>query len=102
MSTNESTRLKGLAAKMVKKEEAPVSVGDGGAKLVAALEETLVANAPHGEKSDHVKVTVTLPPRVYELLMEEVTRRKVAKGKNGPPQLSAIIREAVVGYIGHK
>ena len=56
------------------------------------------ANPAHGEKGDFVKVTVTLPPKVYELIMGEATRRKMAKEKN--PQLSAIIREAVVRYLG--
>ncbi|MFC1491764.1 hypothetical protein ACFLQ0_04160 [Nitrospinota bacterium] len=37
-------------------------------------------------------MTVTLPPKVYELIMGEATRRKMAKEKN--PQLSAILREA--------
>jgi len=57
-------------------------------------------NPPHGEKGDFVKVTVTLPPKVYELIMGEATRRKVAKEPN--PQLSAIIREAVVELLGKK
>ena len=34
-----------------------------------------------------------MPPEVYELIMGEVTRRKVAKEPN--PQISAVIREAV-------
>ncbi|MDA9975420.1 hypothetical protein N9F34_01090 [Alphaproteobacteria bacterium] len=38
---------------------------------------------------------MTLPPEVYELIMGEVTRRKMAKGPN--PQTSAVIREAVGG-----
>ena len=57
----------------------------------------LVANPAHGEKGDFVKVTVTLPPAVYELIMREATRRKVAREAN--PQLSAVIREAVVRYL---
>jgi transcriptional regulator of met regulon len=58
---------------------------------------SLIANAPHGEKGDYVKVTVTLPPEVYELLATEATRRKVHKEAN--PQLSAVIREAVVAFL---
>jgi len=57
----------------------------------------LIANAPHGEKGDYVKVTVTLPPEVYELLANEATRRKIHKEAN--PQLSAVIREAVVAFL---
>jgi hypothetical protein len=58
---------------------------------------SLIANAPHGEKGAYVKVTVTLPPEVYELLANEATRRKVHKEAN--PQLSAVIREAVVAFL---
>ena len=57
----------------------------------------LVANPPHGEKGDFVKVTVTLPPDVYKLIMDEATRRKMSREPN--PQLSAVIREAVVAYL---
>lgn len=45
-----------------------------------------------------MKLTVTLPPEVYELIMREVTRRKVAREHN--PQISAVLREAVVKYLG--
>ena len=44
-----------------------------------------------------MKITVTLPPEVYELLAQEATRRKMAKERN--PLISAIIREAVVTYL---
>lgn len=54
----------------------------------------LVANPEHGEKGDFVKCTITLPPGVYEILLKEATRRKLAKEKNA--QISAIVREAVV------
>lgn len=59
--------------------------------------ETLVANRPHGEKADHVKITVTLPPEIYKLISDEVTRRKMMKEPN--PQLSAVIREAIVAKL---
>lgn len=57
----------------------------------------LIANPEHGEKGDFVKVTITLPPAVYEILAKEATRRKTAKEKNS--QMSAIIREAVVAML---
>ena len=57
----------------------------------------LIANRPHGDKGDHIKITVTLPPEVYALIAQEVTRRKMAKEPN--PQLSAVIREAVVAHF---
>jgi hypothetical protein len=56
----------------------------------AARQQALLANAPHGEKGGYVKVTVTLPPEVYELLANEATRRKVHKEAN--PQLIRGIR----------
>ena len=63
-------------------------------------EDTLEANPAHGEKGDFVKVTVTMPPKVYEMIMGEATRRKMTKEKN--PHLSAIIREATVAYLDEK
>lgn len=57
----------------------------------------LVANREHGDKGDHIKVTVTLPPAVYELIMQEVTRRKMGKESN--PAISAVLREAAVKYL---
>jgi hypothetical protein len=59
-----------------------------------------VANPPHGEKGDFLKVTATLSPEVYRLLADEMTRRKLAKEPNA--QLSAILREAVVAYLEGK
>jgi len=58
---------------------------------------TLIANRPHGDKGDHIKITVTLPPEVYALIAQEVTRRKLAKEPDA--QLSAIIREALVTHL---
>lgn len=58
----------------------------------------LQANPPHGEKGDFVKVTITLPPTVYGLIAKEAARRKMAKERD--PNISAIIREASVEYLG--
>ena len=58
----------------------------------------LVPSRPHGEKFAYVKVTVTLPPELYELIIKETTRRKVAKEPD--PQVSAVIREALVQFFG--
>jgi hypothetical protein len=41
---------------------------------------------------------VTLPPEVYGLIMEEITKRKLAKAPN--PQVSAVVREALVQFFG--
>jgi transcriptional regulator of met regulon len=85
----EKARLTGLADRLAGKPK-------GVAAAKGRLSE-LVANPPHGQKGDFVKVTVTLPPDVYMILSQEVTRRKLAKEPN--PRLSAIIREAVVAYL---
>ena len=50
-------------------------------------------NPPYGEKGGYRKLTVTLPPFVYERLIQESARRKI---KGEPNQaLSALIREAL-------
>jgi hypothetical protein len=55
------------------------------------------ANPPHGEKGGFRKVTVTLPPDLYERLIRESARRKIA---GEPNQLvSALLREAVTQYL---
>ena len=66
------------------------------------IEEKLVLepNPPHGDKRDFIKLTVTLPPAVSELIAKESLRRKIEKRDN--PSLSAILREAAVLYLGGK
>jgi transcriptional regulator of met regulon len=55
------------------------------------------ANPPYGEKGSFRKVTVTLPPEVYERLIRESTRRKIAQEPN--QLLSSLLREAVMDYL---
>ena len=55
-------------------------------------------HAPHGDRGDFIKVTASLSPQVYELLLDEMRRRKLAREKDSG--LSAILREAVVAYLG--
>ena len=56
-------------------------------------------NPPYGEKGGYRKLTVTLPPFVYERLIQESARRKI---KGEPNQaLSALIREALRLYLDH-
>jgi len=69
----------------------------GGKKKNAKKKDVIVVNPPHGEKGHFIKLTVTLPPEVYELIAKEVTRRKMNKEPN--PQISAVIREAVVAQL---
>jgi len=54
----------------------------------------------YGEKGDFVKANVTLPPEVYKQVVDEVTRRKLAKEKEAV--VSAVIRDAVVEKYGKK
>jgi hypothetical protein len=55
------------------------------------------SNLPHGGKGSFRKVTVTLPPDLYERLIRESARRKIA---GEPNQLvSALLREAVTRYL---
>jgi len=86
---NPKARLTQLAERISEKR------GDG--KTYIRKTENREANPPHGEKGDFVKVTVTLPPAVYELIAQEATRRKMAKEPN--PLISAVIREAVTAYL---
>lgn len=58
----------------------------------------LEPHAPHGERGDFLKVTATLSPEVYRLLSQEALRRRLGQEPNAG--LSAIIREAVVAYLG--
>jgi transcriptional regulator of met regulon len=64
-------------------------------KLCKELKEEV--RASHGEKGSFVRVTVTLPPAVYQLVSTEAARRKIAKEPD--PVVSAIIREALVAYL---
>ena len=57
----------------------------------------LVANPAHGQRGGFLKLSVTVAPEVYELIAQEVTRRKVAREPNA--QTSAVIREAVIAYL---
>jgi transcriptional regulator of met regulon len=54
-------------------------------------------NPPHGEKGAFRRITVTLPPEIYQRLVEESARRKIAGEPN--QLLSAILREAATRYL---
>jgi len=88
---SEKRRLTALAGKIAEANKVTEKVAN------ETSIETLVANRPHGEKADHVKITVTLPPEIYKLISDEAARRKMAKEPN--PQLSAVIREAIVAQF---
>ncbi len=81
--TREARRLTDLVSQM-----------DAPKKPAAPKKVKLEANAPHGEKGDYRKITITVPAEVLSLLVDEAARRKKAGEKNA--QISALIREAVV------
>lgn len=85
------SRLAELAVKMKAPAE-PATPAESAAKA-----GVLMAPAKHGEKGDYKKFTVTLPPNVYLLIMDEVIRRKLAGEPE--PGISAVIREAVVKHF---
>ncbi len=59
-----------------------------------------IANPPHGDKSGFVKISITLPPEIYEQLRVETTKRKVEKISD--PTISGVVREALVEYLTNK
>lgn len=62
--------------------------------------ETLIdANPPYGEKGAFRKITITVPPEIYERIVRESARRKIA----GEPNhlVSALMREAATRYLEH-
>ena len=92
MSTKETQRLRALAGRLSES-----SISEKG-KSVSRVNESVEPHRPHGEKGDFLKVTATLSPEVYKLVSDEMQRRKLAREPNA--QLSAILREAVVAYLG--
>lgn len=55
-------------------------------------------NPPYGKRGAFRKLTITLPQELYERLVQESARRKIAAEPN--QLLSALLREAVVEYLG--
>lgn len=54
-------------------------------------------NPAYGDKGSFRKLTVTVPPEVYERLIQESARRKIAGESN--QLLSALLREALTEYL---
>lgn len=55
------------------------------------------SNPTHGKKGGFRKVTIAVPPRLYERLIKESARRKIAGEENH--LFSAMLREAVDRYL---
>jgi hypothetical protein len=90
--SKETQRLRSLAGRL---SERGISEKPKDVSPIAVPQD---ANAPHGERGDFLKVTATLSPEVYKLVSDEMQRRKLAREPNA--QMSAILREAVVAYLG--
>ncbi len=54
-------------------------------------------SSSNGDKKAFRKVTVTLPQDIYERLIQESARRKIAGAPN--QMLSALFREALTKYL---
>lgn len=87
-------RLTELATRISDKR---ISESQKDIKPFIGISDKLEANPSHGEKGDFVKLTITMPPAVYELIAKEAARRKMSKERD--PNISAIIREASVRYL---
>jgi transcriptional regulator of met regulon len=61
------------------------------------MQEPWNPNPPYGERSCYRKLTVTLPQEVYERLIQESARRRIAGAPN--QLLSALLREALSEYL---
>jgi len=61
------------------------------------MSTTLEPNPPYGQKGKFRKITVTVPPEIYERLVKESARRKIAGEPN--QMVSAVLREAVSLYL---
>jgi hypothetical protein len=62
------------------------------------MKQTLIdPNPQYGDNGAFRKITVTLPPEIYERLIQESARRKIAGEPN--QLLSALLREAVTKYL---
>jgi hypothetical protein len=55
------------------------------------------ANPPYGQKGKFRKITITVPPEIYERLVKESARRKIAGEPNH--MVSALLREAITKYL---
>jgi transcriptional regulator of met regulon len=56
-------------------------------------------NPSNGDKANFRKITITLPQDIYERLIQESARRKIAGVPN--QMLSALLREALTRYLDH-
>ena len=63
------------------------------------MKETNAVGTDQEEKKGNFrKVTVTLPQEMYERLIQECARRKIAGEPN--KMISALFREALIDYLG--
>ncbi len=67
----EKARLADLAFKMKGSTDQKQERSKASIRKEAFGNTIIEANPPHGEKGDFRKITVTLPPEAYELLVKE-------------------------------
>jgi hypothetical protein len=60
----------------------------------------IAAVDPEEKRGNFRKVTVTLPQDMYERLIQECARRKIAGEPN--KMISALFREALTDYLGEQ
>jgi transcriptional regulator of met regulon len=71
---------------------------EGGSGLSRMVRKTgQEINPSYGNKGDFRKITATIPQDIYERLIQESARRKIAGQSN--QLLSALLREALVEYL---
>jgi len=57
----------------------------------------LVANPPRGERSDFMKIQVTMPPDLYTTVMAESARLRGLREKDS--DFSSLVRKALVDWV---
>ena len=85
---NTKTRLTDLAGRLSKNRKSSISEK----RRIGKRTTTKALHPPHGQKGGFIKVTATLAPETYELIMQEVVRRRMQKDKT-------VIREAIAAYL---
>jgi transcriptional regulator of met regulon len=60
-------------------------------------EQEIGADPPSKDRSAFRKITVTIPQDLYERLIRESARRRIARAPN--QMLSALFREALTKYL---
>ncbi len=93
-------RLAQFAQRITKKPKEEITELRKGVILDLRKNETVEANPPRGERGNFLKVTITLSPKLYELINQEITQRRIAQEKGAT--LSNLVREALVEFFAKR